>query len=88
MELDELDFLLVGELVESAGLEARKGVVGRGEEGQLAVGAAELVVDLVAHLGAPEKAEENGELPGFDEDLVDVGGGGGARRLCGGCGLG
>lgn len=86
VELEELDFLLVGELVERAGLEAREGVIWRGEEGQLAVGAAELVVDLIADFGAPKEAEEDGELPGFDEDLVDVGSGGrtggkGGRRL-------
>nr|GME02564.1 hypothetical protein BHE74_00014332 [Ipomoea batatas] len=48
VELDEADFLLVGELVESAGGEAGKGAVRGGEHGDAVGGGDDLGVDLFA----------------------------------------
>nr|GMC76873.1 hypothetical protein Iba_chr03eCG5320 [Ipomoea batatas] len=50
VELDEADFLLVGELVESAGGEAGKGAVGGGQHGDAVGGGDDLGVDLFAEV--------------------------------------
>lgn len=50
VELDQLFFLLIGEGVESASLEAGEGAVGWGENGLSIVGVVEFVIDLSAHL--------------------------------------
>ncbi|CAD5170306.1 unnamed protein product [Musa acuminata subsp. malaccensis] len=76
---DELDLLLLAEAVECADLEAGKGVVGGGEQGEPVVAVVELAVDLLVHLGLAEEADEGGVPPALGEDGSDVelaGGGG------------
>lgn len=73
MELDQRDLLLVGEGVERAGREAGEGVVGGREDGEAGVGVVELVVYLVADLGALEEADERSVLPCLLQNERDVG---------------
>lgn len=89
MVQNKLDFLLVCEAVYSPSFEIVEGIVGRGEDTHALTGAVELVLDLVAHLGLVEEANEGGVLSGFIEDSSEVGGAGGRwRRGCGGLGIG
>lgn len=75
MELNQLNFLLIGEGIESARFEIGKGIV-RGSQDSEAlalVGVVELIVDLVALLCAFEELNEGRELAGLFEDSGDVG---------------
>lgn len=73
MELQELDFLRVGEGVESPCFELREGGVCWSKNGQSAVGVVELAVELRVDLGGLQQADEKVEVAGFFKDFGDIG---------------
>ncbi|KAK3408767.1 hypothetical protein EUGRSUZ_J00937 [Eucalyptus grandis] len=82
MELDQLHQLLVAEAVQSPGLEAREGGIGRDQDGEAVARVLELSGDLAGHVGDLEQPKEVREVTGVLEDLGE------AWRACGRLGQG
>lgn len=85
MELNQLNFLLIGEGIESSRFEIRESIIrgSKNSESLTLIRVIELIVDLVALLCGFEEFNEGGELTGFFEDRRDVGRTGGRGWLSG-----